>query len=119
MELALFIYLASLFGKIHVLLITLVVMGGTGYSTYAFIAALEGHVVEFKKTFIATMIASTAILAVVPSERTMYMMAAGYAGQTVAEKIGSSESTAKLQKIINNKLDEYLAEQAGKLKEGK
>lgn len=119
MELALFIYLASLFSKIQHLLITVVAIGGSGYSMYAVNAALEGYVVKFKRTFIALLITSSAIIIVVPSERTMYMMAAGYAGQSVAEKIGSSESTAKLQKIINNKLDKYLAEQAGKLKEGK
>lgn len=44
------------------------------------------------------------ISALVPSERTMYLMAGGYMGQ----KAFQSETGVRIVKIINNKLDSYL-----------
>lgn len=49
---------------------------------------------------------------IIPSERTMYMMAAGYASQ----KMVQSEAAEKVVKIINLKLDEYLQEAEKELK---
>lgn len=45
-------------------------------------------------------------VSIIPSEKTMYMMAAGFAGQKVVQ----SETADKVVKILNGKLDEYLAE---------
>lgn len=44
--------------------------------------------------------------AILPSERTLYLMAGGYFGQQVVQ----SEQVGKVVKIIDIKLDEYLKE---------
>lgn len=116
MELAIFIYLASLVGKISLVCMLLLTFGTFLYGLYAVVMTVEySDTVQYKKTFavLFAFLLSTATL--MPSERTMYMMAAGYAGQTVAQKVSNSESVDKVQKIINNKLDEYLEEQTKKV----
>lgn len=52
------------------------------------------------------------IAATLPTQKTMYMMAAGYAGQKTVQ----SEAADKIVKILNTKLDEYLKETEDKLK---
>lgn len=47
-----------------------------------------------------------------PSEKTMYLILAGYTGQKVIQ----SEAADKVVQIINNKLDEYLVEAEKELK---
>lgn len=47
-----------------------------------------------------------------PSQKTMYLMAGGYFGQQVLQ----SETTDKVVKIVNSKLDEYLEEAEKTLK---
>ena len=52
------------------------------------------------------------IVAVIPTEKTLYMMAAGYGTQRVVQ----SETADKVLKIVNGKLDEYLLEIEEKVK---
>lgn len=57
-----------------------------------------------------TVLSVTASL--LPTEKTMYMMAAAYGSQ----KLVQSEAAGKVVKIINGKLDEYLEEMEQKVK---
>lgn len=69
-------------------------------------AASEGEAkFPFIKSLIATIVLSTAIVVVVPSEKTMYTMAGAYATQKVAEAPATREVADKVLKIINEKLD--------------
>lgn len=52
------------------------------------------------------------IASALPEQKTMYLMAAGYASQ----KMVQSEAAEKVVKIINLKLDEYLQEAEKELK---
>jgi hypothetical protein len=52
------------------------------------------------------------ISAILPSEKTMYLMAGAYAGQQALQ----SETAAKVVTIVNSKLDEYIAEAEKSLK---
>ena len=54
----------------------------------------------------------TLLTALLPSEKTLYLMAGGYFGQQVVQ----SEQVGKVVKIIDIKLDEYLKEAENKLK---
>lgn len=53
----------------------------------------------------------TLLTALLPSEKTLYLMAGGYFGQQVVQ----SEQVGKVVKIIDIKLDEYLKEAEEKL----
>lgn len=57
-----------------------------------------------KPAFVIILLGLT--VSIIPSEKTMYMMAAGFAGQKVVQ----SETADKVVKILNSKLDEYLVE---------
>lgn len=53
-------------------------------------------------------------VATIPTEKTLYMMAAGFG----AQKVVQSETADKVLKIVNGKLDEYLVEMEKSVKEG-
>ena len=52
----------------------------------------------------------TPILVIVPSEKTMYTMVGAYAAQKVAEDPKVQNLSAKVLKIVENKLDSYIEE---------
>lgn len=54
------------------------------------------------------------VVAMIPTEKTLYMMAAGFG----AQKVVQSETADKVLKIVNGKLDEYLVEMEKSVKEG-
>jgi hypothetical protein len=116
METMLFIWIAGVITKVAAVIwgivITLLVL-----LTLSLIdTAIHNSVYDNKKSYPFQKrwgkISTTAVVllsllaASVPSERTMYMMAAGFAGQKVIQ----SETADKVVKILNGKLDEYLAE---------
>lgn len=51
---------------------------------------------------------------IIPSQKTMYLMAGAWAGQAVVQ----SETADKVLKIVNGKLDEYLNDVEKSVKEG-
>lgn len=112
MELALFIYLAGVVGGLADLLIGTFVIAVVGLFVFwvGVLAALDGRRYSFdrfsKNLRNATIgvFALGVITAVIPSEKTMYLMLAGYTAQTVIQ----SETTDKVLKVINTKLDSYL-----------
>lgn len=65
--------------------------------------------VRWPATVIVVLLTSSALL---PSQKTMYLMAAAYGSQ----KMVQSEAADKVVKILNSKLDEYLKEAEDKLK---
>lgn len=48
------------------------------------------------------------LVTILPSERTAYMMVGAYAVQTVASHPSTAETSAKVLKLINIKLDEFI-----------
>ena len=120
MLLAFFIYLASqmaniqalfvLLSKVSVgLLIVSIIIVFFTLNDKTFKELLSGksenpHVRKVSKRIrrtVALSIISLSVSYLLPSERTMYMMAAGYVGQSVIQ----SEEISKIRTIINLKLD--------------
>lgn len=110
MELALFVYLAGVVSGIG---------GFMVFITIALFVALFGYIMaytlqptydhvkwEFKKKYILVPVIAGLIASIIPSEKTMYMMLAGYTAQTVVQ----SDTADKVLKVINSKLDGYLEE---------
>ena len=121
MELALLVWFASIVGNISFVLgwvvlallgivISDIIVTGSHNSVYD-----NKKKYPFQKTWGKWCTTVALVLAVVvgmiPTEKTVYFMAAGYAGQKVVQ----SEAADKVVKIINGKLDEYLKEAEEKL----
>ena len=87
------------------------------------ITILEGYrdtsmpIKWFKRGAIA-LVAASFIGALIPSERTSYMMVAAYATQKVGENPQTRETGEKVLQLINAKLDELILE-AREPKKGK
>ena len=125
METALFIWLASNIGYLSGWLgglATAMFFANAGlwalYGIYS-VDASEEKCNNFKKFNFKTSkwtipfaIFLTLLTALLPSEKTLYLMAGGYFGQQVVQ----SEQVGKVVKIIDIKLDEYLKEAEEKLK---
>lgn len=114
MELAIFIYLANLVGKAHVffgMLIPISIL----FALLRYFWVNEQHEYHnntkvthsFKWVYLS--IASAILLVIIPSERTMYMMAGGYAGQTIGTAVVQSELTKDVIKIIEIKAKKELS----------
>lgn len=121
MELALFIYLAGIVGSIVNLLTGTFVMAVIGLLVFwiGVLVVLDDPRYSFdrfsKNLRNATIgvFALGVVTAVIPSEKTMYLMLAGYTAQTVVQ----SETADKVLKVINTKLDSYLEEVTNNKKE--
>ena len=57
---------------------------------------------------VLSILLSTVIL--IPSERTMYIMAGLYAGDKVLDTVSQSETFQKAEQLLNQKLDEMLGD---------
>lgn len=108
MEAALFLYFASILDDIKQALFAIVLVGIIMFPFYPLIIGTFEYKSN-KWVFIVPFVAGTFAL-ILPSERTMYMMAAGYFGQTIVQSEQASEVGNKMMKIINGKLDEYINE---------
>lgn len=122
MELALFVWFASIVGNISF------VLGGVALALLMIIVSdiivtgAHNGVYEDKKKYpfqktwgkwcTAIALILSVVVGMIPTEKTMYFMAAGYASQKVVQ----SEAASKVVKILNGKLDEYLKEAEDKLK---
>lgn len=118
MEIAFFIYLASKTGVITITLLTLscicagflVVFTLNVCDRRSKVSDEEEEKHKYPlsqwhgKLLLFTAIVLAVAGALVPNERTMYLMAGGYMGQKAFE----SETTARIIRIINNKLDSYM-----------
>jgi hypothetical protein len=120
MELALFVYLAGVVGSVGVFLKLTTVFGVLGVIAYLIVIAYQVDVHDRKfsdfSSKLRNVFISVFLLGLVanltPSEKTMYMMLAGYTAQTVVQ----SDTVDKVLKVVNQKLDGYL-EEATKVKD--
>lgn len=116
MELALLIWFASvstgiakLFGTIS--FVTFVTAAFVlGFSLfYSFVEDEKLKIFEYKKSIIGVFIFSLVsglISVVIPDERTVYLIAAGYAGQKIVESDKFQKSTDDVYQIVNMKLEQ-------------
>lgn len=125
METAMFIWLASNIGHLSAWLsgVAIVIFFANGgvwfaYGLYSIDANKEDSS-KFRKFNLRAVkwtipfaLFLTLVTALLPSEKTLYLMAGGYFGQQVVQ----SEQVGKVVKIIDIKLDEYLKEAEEKLK---
>lgn len=116
MELALLIWFASvstgiakLFGTLAFVtfVITTFVLGFS--LMYSFIEDEKLKIFEYKKSITGVLmfsIISGLISVVIPDERTVYLIAAGYAGQKIVESDKFQKSTNDVYEIVNMKLEQ-------------
>lgn len=112
MELALFVYLAGVVGNIGAFLTvtSIVLFLAVLFSVIHY--SLDEKLSKLSKWYIVAPFIFGLLSAMVPSEKTMYLMLAGYTTQQVVQ----SETAEKVVKIVNTKLDEYIIEMYKKKK---
>lgn len=129
MELALFVYFAGIVSKLSTMLVITSLIGLAGIVIYLIVVGgiLSSYTNRGpdKKTFsdyfpnlrklIIGVFCLGVVTAMIPSEKTMYLMLAGYTTQQVVQ----SETGDKVVKVINAKLDEYLEDMSKVQKEKK
>lgn len=107
MELALFIYIAGVIGNISSFFAVSAALTFIALVIYITNNYIDGFTeVEIKKMFIVVPFVFGFISTIIPSEKTMYLMLAGYTSQQVLQ----SETGNKIVKVINAKLDDYIDE---------
>ena len=116
MEFALFVWLASVVQTLSGVLVFCAILLALAVVADLINTASHNGVYSEKKKFpfqktwgkwcTAGALFLALLTSIIPSEKTMYMMAAAYGAQQVAQ----SEAAEKVVKIVNGKLDEYLAE---------
>lgn len=116
MELALLIYLAGVANNVTFVTTAALVLIFILYGCYTMFTFHEQNELQkYTRMFVVWAILLTSIATFTPDKETIYMMVAGYTGQKVVENISSSEAVGKVQTILNNKLDEIIAEQQKKI----
>ena len=113
MELALFVYFAGIVSKLSGLFVFIAIASGIS-GLICLAAVLFDNDKSYQKSVyicLTTWLCSALIATLLPSEKTMYLMAGAYTTQAVAQ----STVGQKTVELIEQKLDEELA----KLKEKK
>lgn len=116
MELALLIWFASVstgiakfFGTLaFVTFVTTAFVLGFSLM-YSFVEDEKLKIFEYKKSIVGVFIfsiLSALISVVIPDERTVYLIAAGYAGQKIVESDKFQKSTNDVYEIVNMKLEQ-------------
>lgn len=130
MELAFLVYALGFLGKLQVALILLAVAAAATIFILSAFASIdlkstmkyqpedskkykeaEAQLAANKKVvkrLVITAAFCLALLTFLPSEKTAYTMVGAYAVQTVATHPATVETSEKVLKLINNKLDEHL-----------
>jgi hypothetical protein len=113
MMLALFVYMIGFFNSVKILAFcaTILLIIATLFCLIATNSPYQKEVstaVGFAKKAFTLLCVFSGALVIVRSEKTMWMMAAGYATQNVYE----SEAGDRVRRIINLKLDQYVEELA-------
>lgn len=103
MELALFIWFAGVVGDLKFLLGLIGIIGAASFASYIGWQAEHGRIVKWKLKLIGVLLMCF-IPILLPSERTLWLMAAGYTAQTVVQ----SETGKKLQQLVDKKLDDMI-----------
>ena len=115
MTLAVYIYLIGFVAKLEAVLVALMIISFILAALMGFLTLLGAEQGESwvkgsfskMKIFTITCLVSTSIYSIVPSEKTMYMMAGGYAAQSVVE----SEIGDKVYTLINQELDKLITQE--------
>lgn len=123
MEFALFVWLASVIHTLSGFLVWCAILLGLAVIADLINTASHNGVYSHKKKFpfqkvwgkwcTAGALLLALIASIIPSEKTMYAIAAAYGAQQVVQ----SETADKVLKIVNGKLDEYLVEMEKTVKE--
>ncbi len=115
MELALIVYLISLLGPITSLLVTMALTTGLVSLAWWFFWTIShdfGGTVHTKWptrwTIVTVVLAS--ICAVIPTEKTAYLMVGAYATQKIAEAPKTQQLGAEVLKILELKIKHYAEE---------
>lgn len=114
MELALFVYLAGIAGNLRDVLLFVCFVSFAVLCVYAIIIGVGCNEGMWKfserlkslRNAVISVFSLGIFTAAIPSEKTMYLMLAGYTTQQVVK----SETADKVVKLINAKLDEYIIE---------
>ena len=112
MTLALLVYLAGVLHGVQFVF----VLSGIALAVVAFYCFLEGCKKNVPKYGIAAAIVFL-IAALIPSEKTMYVMAGAYVTQQIAENPNVQRIGGKIVTVIDKKLDEIIDEGVSKVKE--
>lgn len=113
MELALLVWLISMLGGIHALFAIIAAIFGIIAILY-FLSKIDDYdtPVKYRWPLLYSGIAvlCIAINIALPSEKTAYIMVGAYATQQIAQDPKVQQLGAKTLKLIESKLDEYVAE---------
>lgn len=119
MEAALFVWFA---GISHSLVTMLALIGGVTFCVLGFVSFilyLEGKKQDFSKTtkyvIVPLAFLSLLVASIIPSEKTLYMMAGAYFGQKAVQ----SEMADDVYKMIQKKLKTYVESPEEAIKDGK
>lgn len=122
MDLAFLVYGISVLGKFNflvslttilsIIICTISVIAWTAESAY-FKETIE-TATKWAKISSIIAITSALIHVILPSEKVAYTMVGAYAAQKVAEDPRVQQLSGKVLKIVENKLDEYISEEAKK-----
>ena len=105
MELMWMVYSISVLASLATVAILVFVLG-IGISLMVLLAShMDGFPFPGPKKVIAALVTSLVVIIIVPSEKTMYLMAGAYATQKVAEAPATKELADKIFVIINDKLN--------------
>lgn len=103
MELALFIWFVGVAGNFQVALTILTFIAVVCFALYVGWQVDHEKQVKWKLKVLGLFL-MTFVCTALPSERTLWLMAAGYTAQTVVQ----SETGKKLQQLVDKKLDDMI-----------
>lgn len=128
MELALLIWFASvstgiakIFGILSFIILVFVIVVVFFSAMWYLIEEEVLKIVQYKKSIIGVFIVGlifAIISVVIPDERTVYLMTAGYAGQKIVESDKFQKSTDDVYQIINMKLEQIKRDMQEDLDDG-
>lgn len=105
MEFAFFVYLTSLAGSIKGMLLGTAMLIAMGYMySVLFVFIDQGTLVIVKKRYVGFFAVLMIVGSIIPSERTMWMMAGAYASQTTVQ----SNIGQKVLVMIEQKIDKEI-----------
>jgi uncharacterized protein YjfI (DUF2170 family) len=112
MELALLVYGISLFNSLGIVLVIILILSSLVVIAASLCILDNTSDTEFWKSILkkATIVLSISlpIIIIIPGEKTMYTMVGAYAAQKVTEDPKVQLLSAKVLKVVEAKLDEYI-----------
>lgn len=106
MSIELMIYLANILPNLGALFRVLSLIGLVVLFVVTMYCALEGEKLKVKWYHIGIVAMLALVGTIIPSERTIYMMA----GASIGKDLIASETGVKVQKLLNSKLDELISQ---------